>query len=642
MQHQSISPQLHPKYRSDIDGLRAIAVLSVVAFHAFPEYISGGFIGVDIFFVISGYLISTIIFENLDKGIFSFKDFYSRRIRRIFPALFLVLILSFAFGWFALLTEEYRQLGKHIAGGASFLSNFFLWRESGYFDNTSDTKPLLHLWSLGIEEQFYIVWPILLWLTWKRKANFLKITIFIALISFAVNIFTIYVNPVASFYSPLSRFWELLIGAVLAYIVLYRGDMAIRWSKSRNVISIVGLTLFIGGALFLSKEILFPGWWALLPTLSGAFLIFSGSQAWVNQRILSNRVLVWFGLISFPLYLWHWPLFSFSHIIQGEVSAQLRLALIASSIGLAWVTYKIVEQPIRIGKKGNLKTASLITLIIIVGYIGYNTYQRGGLSFRKNAELKSYSGDIGHLEFHKYIAQNFYPCSPQKIAEQSFNWAGFTRCAQSQESSNIQIAMIGDSEVEHLFIGMAESLPRKNITFYIKASPPYIDNKEFSNIFEYVLKSKSIKTVILGMYWPDRLGVFLPKGSSEEVELLRTAQLFINSGKDVFIVNNVPTFPFDPDKCRGKRWLSTNETQCTMSQEMNKVQLNQYMKIVQNIAKADPRIKLIDINRYLCNESECSQVKGDALLYRDRLHLNINGSKIVGQEIVIDNQVLNK
>ena len=642
MQHQSISPQRHPKYRSDIDGLRAIAVLSIVAFHAFPEYISGGFIGVDIFFVISGYLISTIIFENLDKGIFSFKDFYSRRIRRIFPALFLVLILSFAFGWFALLTEEYKQLGKHIAGGASFLSNLFLWRESGYFDNTSDTKPLLHLWSLGIEEQFYIVWPILLWLTWKRKANFLKIIIFIALVSFAVNIFTIYMNPVASFYSPLSRFWELLIGAVLAYIVLYRRDIAVRWSKSRNVISIVGLTLFLGGALFPSKEIVFPGWWALLPTLSGAFLIFSGSQAWVNQRILSNRVLVWFGLISFPLYLWHWPLFSFAHIIQGEVSAQLRLALIAASIGLAWVTYKIVEQPIRIGKKGNLKTASLITLMIMVGYIGYNTYQRDGLSFRKNAELKSYSGDIGHLEFHKYIAQNFYPCSPQKIAEQSFNWAGFTRCAQSQEGSNIQIAMIGDSEVEHLFIGMAENLPRKNITFYIKASPPYIDNKEFSNIFEYVLNSKSIKTVILGIYWPDRLGVFLPKGSSEEVELLRTAQLFINSGKNVFIVNNVPTFPFDPDKCRGKRWLSTNETQCTMSQEMNEVQLNQYVKIVQNIAKVDPRIKLIDINRYLCNESECSQVKGDALLYRDRLHLNINGSKIVGQKIVIDNPVLNK
>jgi peptidoglycan/LPS O-acetylase OafA/YrhL len=154
-------PQIHPKYRPDIDGLRAIAVLSVVAFHAFPEWITGGFIGVDIFFVISGYLISTILFENLEKGCFSFVDFYSRRIRRIFPALLLVLTSCYLAGWFTLLADEYMQLGKHMAGGASFLSNFFLWNESGYFDNIADTKPLLHLWSLGIEEQFYIFWPLM-------------------------------------------------------------------------------------------------------------------------------------------------------------------------------------------------------------------------------------------------------------------------------------------------------------------------------------------------------------------------------------------------------------------------------------------------------------------------------------------------
>ena len=193
-----VQPQFHPKYRPDIDGLRAIAVLSVVAFHAFPEWIAGGFIGVDIFFVISGYLISTILFENLDKGIFSFGDFYSHRIRRIFPALLLVLITCYLFGWFTLLADEYMQLGKHIVGGASFLSNFFLWNESGYFDNIGDTKPLLHLWSLGIEEQFYIVWPVLLWLAWKGKVNFLKVTFLIALASFAVNIATVYTNPIAA------------------------------------------------------------------------------------------------------------------------------------------------------------------------------------------------------------------------------------------------------------------------------------------------------------------------------------------------------------------------------------------------------------------------------------------------------------
>jgi hypothetical protein len=149
----------HPKYRADIDGLRAVAVLAVVGFHAFPNLVKGGLVGVDIFFVISGFLISTIIFDSLERNSFSFLEFYSRRIRRIFPALLLVLIASFSFGWFTLLADEYKQLGKHIAAGAGFVSNFVFWNESGYFDNTADTKPLLHLWSLGIEEQFYIVWP---------------------------------------------------------------------------------------------------------------------------------------------------------------------------------------------------------------------------------------------------------------------------------------------------------------------------------------------------------------------------------------------------------------------------------------------------------------------------------------------------
>src|SRR5260370_40148903 len=159
----------HPKYRPDIDGLRAVAVLLVVGFHAFPDWVKGGFIGVDIFFVISGFLISTIIFENLERNSFSFIAFYSRRIRRIFPALLVVLIAAFAIGRFTLLPDEYRQLGKHIAGGAGFVANFVLWNESGYFDRAAETKPLPHLWSLGIEEQFYIVFPLLLWLAWQRR-----------------------------------------------------------------------------------------------------------------------------------------------------------------------------------------------------------------------------------------------------------------------------------------------------------------------------------------------------------------------------------------------------------------------------------------------------------------------------------------
>jgi peptidoglycan/LPS O-acetylase OafA/YrhL len=316
----------HPKYRPDIDGLRAIAVLAVVAFHAFPNWVKGGFIGVDVFFVISGYLISTIIFENLDKGTFSFSEFYARRITRIFPALILVLVACFVFGWFALLADEYRQLGKHIAAGAGFISNIVFWNEAGYFDNAADTKPLLHLWSLGVEEQFYIVWPLLLWFAWKRNFNLLTITILVATLSFIINIKGVQQDPVATFYSPQTRFWELLCGSLLAWMTLYKmnawttakskldGCLALAVYREKhptngktlsNFLSFVGLILLTYGFCRINKELSFPGKWALVPVVGSVLIIAAGAKTWVNRVILSNKVLVWFGLISFPLYLWH-------------------------------------------------------------------------------------------------------------------------------------------------------------------------------------------------------------------------------------------------------------------------------------------------------------------------------------------------
>ena len=366
----------HPKYRLDIDGLRAIAVLSVVAFHAFPSLIRGGFIGVDIFFVISGYLISSIIFENLDRGTFSFTEFYVRRIKRIFPALLLVLVVCFTFGWFTLLADEYKQLGKHIAGGASFISNFILWNEAGYFDNSAETKPLLHLWSLGIEEQFYIVWPLFLWFAWKCKFNLLKITITVAIVSFILNINGINQDMVTTFYSPLTRFWELLSGSLLAWVTLYKKNAFVNvkykldnWLSHivynekkedegkilSNVISFVGLLLLLYGFWRINKELSFPGKWALVPVLGAVFLITAGSKAWINRTILSNKVAVWFGLISFPLYLWHWPMLSFARIIEGELpSRSIRIAVVIFSIVLAWVTYILVERPLRFGKHSKI------------------------------------------------------------------------------------------------------------------------------------------------------------------------------------------------------------------------------------------------------------------------------------------------
>ena len=194
-------------YRGDIDGLRGVAILAVVAFHAFPRLVRGGFVGVDVFFVISGYLISKIIIEKLKDGTFSFSDFYSRRIRRIFPALIVVLTACLVFGWFALLVDEYKLLGRHIAAGAGFVSNIIYWGEAGYFDKSAEAKPLLHLWSLSIEEQFYMAWPLLVWIAWKCRFNVFLVTASILLASFLLNVSGVGKDTAAIFYSERNDGW---------------------------------------------------------------------------------------------------------------------------------------------------------------------------------------------------------------------------------------------------------------------------------------------------------------------------------------------------------------------------------------------------------------------------------------------------
>lgn len=387
---------LHPKHRPDIDGLRAIAVLSVVGFHAFPSLVKGGFIGVDVFFVISGFLISGIIYENLDKGEFTFREFYVRRIRRIFPALIVVMTACFAFGWFSLLTDEYKQLGKHMAGGAAFISNLLLWKESGYFDNSAETKPLLHLWSLGIEEQFYIIWPLLLWLTWKRKFNFFAVTLAIAVGSFYLNIKGIKQDAVATFYSPFTRFWELMCGGLLAWVTIYKKTSfagvelkvdritvsAIYRDRNKEVEKgkiLVNLSAFTGLALLafgfekITEDFSFPGVWALVPVSAAVLIISAGPTAWINRQILSTKLLVWFGLISYPLYLWHWPLLSFARILKSELpSRKIRIAAVVISIVLAWLTMKWIEKPFRSGNQRiGLKVATLCGLVFVIGVSGF-------------------------------------------------------------------------------------------------------------------------------------------------------------------------------------------------------------------------------------------------------------------------------
>ncbi len=501
-------------YRSEIDGLRAFAVLSVVAFHAFPSWLKGGFIGVDVFFVISGFLITSHIFENLDKGQFSFTDFFGRRIRRIFPALILVMASSLAFGWFALLADEYAQLGKHVASGAAFITNFILVDESGYFDNAAETKPMLHLWSLAVEEQFYIVWPLVLWLAWKRKFNLLTITILVAVVSFYLNLRFVKSHPTETFFWPVGRFWELLSGSVLAWLLLYKSDLLSRFklwvdkflvriihskevkadgSTTSNLMSFFGLLLLAYGVIRINESLSFPSKWALIPVLGAVLIIASGSKAWLNRIFLMNPIAVWFGLISYPLYLWHWPILSFLQIVEGEMPHRdARIIAVLLSVFLAWVTYRFVERPIRFGASKGVKSVALIGLIAIVGFMGFVINKNGGLT-PYNQQLKFISEAKGDWSYPKglvdrggYLSTSENPSTVLMFGD-SYIEAFGPRIVDQYHNGLVE-------EVAFVTIGGCAPLPNS-----FRDEKKYIPkcDKHFANFFK-VLESNPIEVVILG------------------------------------------------------------------------------------------------------------------------------------------------
>ena len=374
-------------YRPDIDGLRGVAVIAVVLFHAFPAVAPGGFVGVDVFFVISGFLITRIIVDGLRDNTFTFAGFYARRIRRIFPALAIVLAATLVAGWFWLYADSFQRLATHVAAGVLFVSNLILWRESGYFDASGDTKPLLHLWSLGIEEQFYLAWPLLLYAAWRRRLSLAWLTATLALASFLLNIYQTRTDLVGPFYSPLTRVWELLVGALLVVMAGTTWPAPVASSRrlvparlrSANARAAIGLTLIALAVLALDRTSQFPRWLALLPTVGAALVLSAGSGAWINRELLSRPSLVFAGLISYPLYLWHWPLLSFARIVMGETPPfGIRVSLVLASVALAWATFVWLETPVRFGRARTRAVPVLVAGMAVIVVCSVITERTGG------------------------------------------------------------------------------------------------------------------------------------------------------------------------------------------------------------------------------------------------------------------------
>lgn len=357
--------QSHLKH---IDGLRALAIFGVLGFHFFPNWLKSGFIGVDIFFVISGFLLTNIILYNLSKNNFNYIDFYLRRIRRIFPTLLLLFFTSFICGWFFLLEDEFYLLSKHVLATIALVPNFIFLNEINYFDNFGTAKPFLHLWSLGVEFQFYIFLPLLISFTYKKKYNIFLILIIFTIFSFLINIFFTNFNQQFSFYSSITRLWEFLIGGIVSYYFYSTKNKKIYSNLFlKNLFSSVGLILIFFG-FFYTNQSYFPGYFALLPVIGTALIIISGQNSFINKWILSNKIIVWFGLISFPLYLFHWPILTWTTLINKRLlHPEERILIIIFGIILSYLTYEFLEKNIKkIDIKSFFKKFIIFTFILLI------------------------------------------------------------------------------------------------------------------------------------------------------------------------------------------------------------------------------------------------------------------------------------
>lgn len=620
------------KYRPDIDGLRAIAVLSVLLYHAFPDTFPSGFIGVDIFFVISGYLITGIILKELDQKSFKIKNFYARRIKRIFPALITVLLATIALGWFLLLPTEYMALGKHLLGAASFTSNLLLWSESGYFDVGAEQKPLLHLWSLGVEEQFYILWPLILIAVSKVTVGVKYLPAATTGLSLIACITLTYVDPTSAFFSPLTRFWELGLGALLAqYQYSSKFNNTANLSKSaKNLISALGFALIISGFLLINHSTLFPGGWALMPTFGAVLIILSGSTNTLSKWVLTNRISVFFGLISYPLYLWHWPFLSIAQIIENGLHRDGRIAIVVISILLAYLTYRFIEKPIR-RRKTQLTTIKLLLIgLLLCGGFGGLIINQEGFESRIDSKLAELSRDFKGTATLPRPTGDW--CNDRK--------ASF--CSYTGDKPTF--AIIGDSHARSFSYGLKEYIAARGETLltigtggchlyipslYRKDDQDYgVCEDELFDTLQGVNDDPNIHTVFITSYTTGKNSEQAIKRQTTGLD--RVIDRLKESGKRVIYLMDVPVLKVEPRFCLPSSKQTDQEgiLACRLAKSEFTAQstdIHSYIAELLN-KKAIPYVELA---KPLCDDQYCYGRDDSRLFYVDDNHLSIRGALYV-------------
>jgi peptidoglycan/LPS O-acetylase OafA/YrhL len=616
------------KYRPEIDGLRAIAVLAVVFYHADyglngNELFSGGYIGVDIFFVISGYLITSIIYKGLKQGDFSFARFYERRVRRILPALFTVLLTCLVFAIIFLIPWQLSDFAMSALASLFFVSNIYFWKESGYFAPATDELPLLHTWSLAIEEQFYILFPICLLLVWKYLPRYLLVTMIVALsLSFLFAESVTAKEPEYSFYLLNTRMWELLSGAILAKLELDRGRN--NPAVLELIMPLLGL-LLIGFAIFnFDSNSLHPGYITIIPILGAMLMIwYCKPGGWLTDK-LSYRPVVFTGLISYSLYLWHFPIFAFSNIINLSLNNLHRTAFIAISVLLSLLSYHFIEQPFRRKTFAFRKVAKFCTssaIILLISMILVFTTD-GGLGRYRAGDLTIVSTTPD--EFGEYVNGRF----------SEYQYREF------DESGKLKIMLIGDSYGKDLLnalteIGLIDTIQLSTHSIVGQCGNLFLD-RDLSDLvadnYQTICEAESryedprvlsimrdADIVWLASSWRLWQAELLPE-SLENISAHTDARILVLGRKDFgrFSIQEIISMP--PNErvnfrkpVSGNHWETNEQMRTSLDEEI-----------------------FIDLQRLFCNGMQTCPIFNDEsnLISYDGNHLTPSGAKYLGKLLV--------
>ena len=638
------------KYRADIDGLRAIAVLAVLGYHTNLPGFSGGFVGVDIFFVISGFLITSVILKDIQAGKFSIALFYERRIRRIFPALFPVILFTLVIGALLFDYKDFKDLGQSVSATTLFSSNILLWQRKGYFDAASIQNPLLHTWSLAVEEQFYIFFPIILYAISRfLKKKYLLWLVAIGVLSLAASIYGVQASPKATFYLMPTRAWELAVGSILALGVI----PAIKSRSAQNALTLVGLALVCFSVGFYTEATPFPGYAAIVPVL-GAFLIMyggEGSKA-VLSGLLGKRPVVFVGLISYSLYLWHWPLIVFAKYIYfyRELNPFEIAAILLAAFALATLSLKFIEKPFRgatglIGDRRSLFALSTVVLLCF-SLAGAAVYVQNGLPSRQSvantAIMKAddrawWDKTEKDQEITARLSQGGIPprLGADKAAPSFIVWG--------DSHAQAMIPVFDEMAKKAGVAGFVTAIGGRPPLLGLEITDRIVNNVQVNQgILDFVAEHPELKTAIIAGYWNWYIGHLKDMGSAGDLKkqdiailkdgLTRTVNSLLALGRKVIIVSDIPDVGFDVLRDRyfslvgGERYRSLPTP--TIDDHRRKHQAVD--GILRELARL-PNVTLITPDSLLFDhDGRVITMANHEMLYKDATHLTKYGAYFVG------------